>query len=377
LGINYQLGNALLGNLTYSYDLAGNRTTAGGSYAQTSLPSPLASASYNADNQLIQFGSSNLTCDANGNLTSDGTHTYTWDARNHLVSISGAVSASFQYDAFGRWVSKTVGPATTSYLYDGLNPVQELSGGSPTANLLTGLGTDEYFQRTDASGPANFLTDALGSTIALTGPSGNTLAQYKYDPYGNATMTGSSSNPYQYTGRENDGTGLYYYRARYYDPARGTFISEDPIGFRGGANLYRYAANSPATLTDPLGLSPVGQCLKACLKIYYGLTRDAGIILGITAPLIPKAFSPPGATAGTSVASLVLRKVLPCKIPGGIWAPTFENLSSRTAVLGGALARWLPVAGIALTAIDVYEIQDCTRQCERDNWFPPCNTCSK
>jgi RHS repeat-associated protein len=116
------------------------------------------------------------------------------------------------------------------------------------------LGIDERFQRTDANGPANFLTDALGSTIALAGPSGNTLAQYKYDPYGNVTMTGSSLNPYQFTGRENDGTGLYYYRARYYNPTTGRFISEDPMAFGGGTNFYGYAANRPVILPDPFGL---------------------------------------------------------------------------------------------------------------------------
>jgi RHS repeat-associated protein len=253
LTINYQLGAALLGNLTYTYDLAGRRTTAGGSYGQTNLPSPLTTATYNANNQLIQFGSSTLTYDANGNLTSDGTHTYTWDARNHLASISGAVSASFAYDPFGRRAAKTMGALTTSYLYDGVNPVQELSGGAPTANLLTGLHADEYFQRTDANGPANFLTDALGSTMALTGATGSTLSLYTYDPFGNMTMTGSSSNPYQYTGREDDGTGLYYYRARYYSPVYQRFISEDPFRFGGGVNFYAYVGNGPICRVDPFG----------------------------------------------------------------------------------------------------------------------------
>jgi RHS repeat-associated protein len=134
-----------------------------------------------------------------------------------------------------------------------------LSGSTPTANLLTGLHLDEYFQRTDLSGPANFLTDALGSTIALTGTGGNTLAQYTYDPFGNTTLTGSSANPYQYTGRENDGTGLYYYRGRYYHPSRGRFISEDPAGFAGGINLYAYVGNSPVSFRDPFGYGSSGE----------------------------------------------------------------------------------------------------------------------
>jgi RHS repeat-associated protein len=99
------------------------------------------------------------------------------------------------------------------------------------------------------------LIDAPGSTIALTGPAGDTLAQFTYDPYGNTTITGSSANPYQHTGRENDGTALYYYRARYYDPNTGRFLSEDPSAFGAGVNFYRYVDNSPVQEFDPTGLA--------------------------------------------------------------------------------------------------------------------------
>ena len=112
--------------------------------------------------------------DANGNLTSDGTNTYTWDARNHLSAISGAAPGSFAYvyDALNRRVSKSVAGNTTQFLYDGLNPVQELQSGSASANLLTGLNIDEYFQRTDSAGTRDLLTDALGSTWGLADSSG-------------------------------------------------------------------------------------------------------------------------------------------------------------------------------------------------------------
>jgi len=112
----------------------------------------------------------------NGNLTYDGTNTYSWDARNHLTGISGGVSASFVYDPFGRRAEKVISGTTgtaTQFLYDGLNPLQELDGASPpniTANPLTSLNLDEYFTRTDSSGTATFLSDALGSTIGLTHP---------------------------------------------------------------------------------------------------------------------------------------------------------------------------------------------------------------
>jgi RHS repeat-associated protein len=122
--------------------------------------------------------------------------------------------------------------------------------------LLTGLNVDEYFTRTDSSGTANFLPDALGSTLALTNGSGSTLASYTYEPFGNTAISGTSANTYQFTGRENDGTGLYFNRARYYNPQIGRFISEDPIRFRGGINFSAYVGNNPLNLTDPSGLCP-------------------------------------------------------------------------------------------------------------------------
>lgn len=236
-----------------AYDLAGRRTGVGGSFARTNTPQAASPATCNVNNQLTQWKGANLTYDANGNLTTDGTNTYTWNARNQLVSISGGASASFQYDPFGRRVSKTIG-GTTQYLYDGANPVQEISGSSASANLLTG-GVDEYFQRTDSAGARNFLTDALGSTLALADSTGTLLTQYTFEPFGNTSITGAATtNSFAYTGRELDATGLYFYRARYYNPQLQRFISEDPIGFMGGINKYDYVLDSPTNFNDPSGL---------------------------------------------------------------------------------------------------------------------------
>jgi RHS repeat-associated protein len=251
-----QLGFNNLGTLAYSYDQAGRRAQVTGSFARTGLPLPVSTSAYNADNQLTQWGTAGLTYDANGNMLSDGTNSFTWDARNHLVSMNFGANA-FQYDPFGRRVAKTVSGTTTNYLYDGVNVAQELAGTTPTANLLSG-GIDEVFTRADASGTGNFLTDALGSTLALADPSGNTLAQYTYEPFGNTTSTGGSTNSFQYTGRESDGTGLYFYRARFYNPPLERFISEDPLGIRGSSpNLYSYVLNSPINSKDPSGRTTV------------------------------------------------------------------------------------------------------------------------
>ncbi len=199
-----------LGTLTYGYDANGQRTSVGGSYARTGLPAALASATYDDANQIAAFGGTSFTYDDNGNLTSDGVRSYTWNARNELTSLTGPVNGSFTYDAFGRRRSKTIGGTTTQFLYDGLNPVQELSGGSPTANLLTGLGIDEYFTRTDAGGVRNLLTDALGSTIALADGSGTIQTEYSYEPFGGTTTSGGGTgNSFAFTAREADATGLY------------------------------------------------------------------------------------------------------------------------------------------------------------------------
>jgi RHS repeat-associated protein len=267
--VNYSLGTSAIGNLVYSYDLASRETSVGGSFARTGMPPALSSAVYNADNQPTTFGSLSLSYDANGNLTNDGANVYTWNARNQLASITGSVSANFQYDAFGRRVTKEVGAVGISYLFDGVNPVEELSGSTVAAAMLTGFGTDEFFQRTDASGTAGYLTDVLGNTVALTNSAGAVQTQYTYEPFGNTTTVGSSSNPYQFTGRENDGTPLYYARARYYHPLLQRFISEDPAGIGGGdTNLYAYVNENPLTYKDPFGEGIV-DCAAELAQLAY------------------------------------------------------------------------------------------------------------
>ncbi len=258
-GITYSAGSTQLGGLTYSYDADGRRTATGGSLAATGMPTAVSGNTFNADNAMTGFNGATLSYDANGNLTSDGANSYTWDARNHLTAIGGANVASFVYDAFGRRMAKTIGALTTDYLYDGLNPVEELQGGAASANILTGLGIDEYFLRSDSSGAMALLADALGSTIGLVNSGGSIATSYTYQPFGATTVSGmSNANPYQFTGRESDGTGLYFYRARYYHPAFQRFVSQDPIGFGGGdTDLYAFVKNDPATLIDRVGLQVV------------------------------------------------------------------------------------------------------------------------
>ena len=194
--------------------------------------------------------------DPNGNLAADGLTSYTWNARNQLVGMSGVTSASFAYDALGRRQSKTISGTATNFLYDKLNLVQELSNGTPSANLLSGSLIDETLTRSDSNGSTTLLTDAQRSTIGLADASGAVQTSYTFEPFGQTQVSGSpSANATEFASRENDGVGLYYYRSRFYSPALQRFLSEDPKGFAGGdVNLFAYVSNSPVTFVDPLGL---------------------------------------------------------------------------------------------------------------------------
>lgn len=262
-GLTFSQGGNTLGNLSYDYDAAGRRTGVGGSYARISLPALTNSLAYNADNALTARDGAGFSYDADGQLTSDGANTYTWNARGQLTGIAGGVTASFSYDPSGRRLTRTVNGATTGYLHDGPNLVQETDGSTPTANLLTGFGVDQTFVRADSTGARGLLTDALGSTVALTDALGTVTTSYTYDPYGVVSSTGTAdANDQQYTGRQDDGTGLDFYRARYYSPALQRFISQDPAGSAGsGDNLYAYAADSPTNFTDPSGEQALPGCL--------------------------------------------------------------------------------------------------------------------
>jgi RHS repeat-associated protein len=338
-GITYTLGSTIAGDLTYTYDAAGQRIAVGGSLARTGLPSALSAATYDAANQIASWESTSFSYDLNGNLASDGINAYTWNVRNQLVGVTGSASASFAYDPVGRRRSKTVGANTTNSLYDGWNSVQELAGGSPSANLLTGLRLDETFTRTDSSGTRALLTDALGSTFELADASGTLQTHYSYEPFGGtSTSGGASTNVAQYTGRDNDGTGLYYYRARFYSPTWQRFIAEDPIGFSGGSvNLYAYARGNPLRYTDPLGLWGVGIGIGGLVGIGSGVT--GGVTVTVTSngdiglQLTGGFEAIGGATASVGIGPQLSN------------AQTLGDLSGPFADFGGSVGELFPVFG--------------------------------
>jgi len=244
-------------NESYSYDAVGNRTAKNGvTYA------------YNAANQLVSAsdGSSYLY-DANGSLTSKSvggqTTRYTWDGYNRLTRIDFADGshAAYTYDADGRRLSKRERSGQMLYfIYEGLNLVQELNaaGGVIASYVYDRL--DQPISMTRDNTTYYYLYDHLGNVVGLSDGANSLVATYRYDPWGNLIATGGSNpallNPFRFTGREWDAeSGLYYYRARYYDPQIGRFLSQDPLHLAtAGLHNYAYADNNPLRYVDPSGL---------------------------------------------------------------------------------------------------------------------------
>jgi RHS repeat-associated protein len=252
--IAYKNGSATLGEIDYSYEPDGRREAMWGTYAHAALPEAITNATYNADNEQTKLNTTKLSYDLNGNLTEEAGTQYKWNARNQLTAITGAIVASFAYDPFDRRVSKTINGITTKDLFDGPNVTQETIG-SNLANLLTGLGPDELLALTVGKATESYLTEALGSTIGLAGSTAKVQTKYLYGPFGTTKLIGSTSeNIYQFAGRENDGDGLYYNRARYYSPTNARLISQDSFEqAANGTNLYLYTEDSPMNATDPYG----------------------------------------------------------------------------------------------------------------------------
>jgi RHS repeat-associated protein len=194
-------------------------------------------------------------------MTSDGSKTYVWDAENRLVEVNqgGNTLATFAYDGQGRRVEKAAGGVTHRYVQDGIHVAEErLSGGVTGAvRYFVGLGIDEWLGRQNADSSMTYLSaDHLGSVTSETSATGAATLARSYDVWGNPDDASSGVGGAAYTGRDWEPVaGLYYYRARYYDPRAGRFISPDPLGFVDGMNVYSYVGGNPVAEYDPLGLS--------------------------------------------------------------------------------------------------------------------------
>jgi RHS repeat-associated protein len=281
VGFQRAPGGIAPGQSTWALDGVGNWDQVDGQTRQ-----------HTSTNELVQESTgsttTNLGYDNNGNQADDGTFRYTYDAQNRLRTVTrdsdGATIAAYSYDALGRRTQKVVTNSgaqngTTDYYSDGAQEIEERNGSDAVAaQYVFGANLDEplVMDRVTSSGVQRLFyhQDALGSVYALTDLTGRVVEGYQYDAYGRQTIftpgaTGgvfggagitlpggvsALGNPFLFTGRRLDAeTGLFYYRARYYNADQGRFISRDPLSYANGMNLYEYAGGNPTDVTDPTG----------------------------------------------------------------------------------------------------------------------------
>ena len=266
--------------------------------------------------------------DLNGSLIQKiegpDTWTYAWTVENQLRRVlkNGVEQARFVYDPLGRRIGKTAGGLTTRWTYAGEEILREVRGGT-TIKYVHGPGIDEPLAAVEGSTVTYFHADALGSIAKTTSAEGSVALSRRYDAWGNLELA-ETSGGYAFTGREWDPeTGLYYYRARYYDPNPGRFLGEDPIRFKGGFNFYTYVWNNPTNWTDPTGLLTTSQA--SCLSAFTTLGAMGGFMAGggfgaaatvgtggIAFPTIPPAAAGGAAMGGTLGGAIGL---IVCQIP--------------------------------------------------------------
>jgi RHS repeat-associated protein len=257
--LTHALGQQAIEDYQYEYTLDDEISSITSLSLGTVLAQQRNASAADPTNRISQFGDASYTFDDQGQMLtradSNGTTSYGWDARRRLTqaTLPNAQSVSYSYDAFGRRTSSTSNNVTTSFLYDGQEVILDQGSDGSATDYLNGFAADEKLRQANSNtGALYFLQDHLGSTVALTNAAGSIAERTQYEAFGQST--GSSLTPYGFTGREREAaTGLMYYRARWYDPHQGRFMSEDPVGLNARPNLYEYAYDNPLRYVDPTG----------------------------------------------------------------------------------------------------------------------------
>ena len=299
--IDYKVGtlvgstiNMVITQTAYDLDLLGNwdsKRTDGVIQTRTHGPS----------NEITSIDATPILSDYDGNTSDDGARLYAYDEENRLVKVSTksthAVLGEYQYDAFGRRISKidNFGVATL-YYYDGWRTLEEQSStGMTEATYVFGNHLDEALTMTRSGANYYYHQNTLRSIFALSDTAGKGIEGYSYDAYGHETVIlpghdgsldfdsddvylpgGKSSygNPFLFTGQRLDPeTGLMYYKHRYESTSLGRFLSRDPLGYRAGdMNLYEYVKGRPTFATDPSGELIACECVSGSAALVVAIS---------------------------------------------------------------------------------------------------------
>jgi RHS repeat-associated protein len=263
-------GSTAIYSGSYGFDLAGQLTSAV-SNPPTAGITPNVAQTFDQDDRLLTQNGGSVSIDADGNLLSVASGltpaTYTYDARNRLTA---AGSLTYGYNSENRRVALTDSTGTTQFAINpngALDQVLIRTAPNGTATFYVyGLG----LLHEDTGGVARYYHfDRRGDTVALTDSTGTVSGTIGYGAYGEIlNETGVTSTSFLYSGFwgvQTDSNGLYFHRARYYHPTLRRWLNRDPIGLRGGLNLYGYVGNDPMDYIDPNGKGFAGAIIDGLI----------------------------------------------------------------------------------------------------------------
>jgi RHS repeat-associated protein len=347
---------------SWTYDPSGNRLS-------QVVPTGTTNYSYDDADRLLSAGATTFAYDADGNRISQTNGStawaYSYDAANRLSSVVGTgVNNTSSYDGDGNRIGLNTALGNYSYVNDtasGLPVVLNEQG--PDGNITFAYGANLI---EEASSTFNYFYgyDGLGSVVGLTdGATGKAVSAYAYDAWGNATSNGSvgMKDKFRFTGQALDpGTGLYYLRARYYDPSVGRFAAKDPFGGFAARplsqNKFIYTINRPTSASDPTGLCSCETSGPSILNQLVSTTSPMNTTSTVPPTASELALNQPSANTLPSPSDVVGAVVdeLPALVPAVGELVTYLGASyGSSALIGAGIALTGPEAVILATGATV------------------------
>ena len=308
---------------------------------------------------LTGINGTTVASDAIGNITNDGTWTFTWKNGRQLATMSkSGVTWSFFYDASGMRTQRTNGSTTYTYTYDG-GKLTQMKMGSSTMRFTYGINGHPVSLNYDGT-VYYYVTNAQGDVVGILNSSGQEVVSYTYDAWGNTVKRSGSlkdslgtHNPLRYRGYVYDReTGLYYLQSRYYNPAICRFISADSqmsTGSALGMNLFAYCGNNPVNRVDPTGHAWEHWALGGLIVVGFGI---ATVVTcgGFAAAMTAVGLVANGMAAFTAASTVATAAFIGSATVYGVAAYT-AALSSNSPQDFANQGNWWTVAATAGSAI--------------------------